>query len=115
MTRNAYQIHIVTPRNMVDMMVDPHRLPVARAAADWLIQAGKRKLRKKPLCINCDAEFHGQSTWAIVVAAPFAQDGYAIVSSICPDCSQRPDVENLILDDLRTVFPDLEKLPTGAA
>lgn len=54
------------------------------------------------LCLTCDAEFRGQPSWSVMVAAPFAVgSGQAIVCGICPDCAGHPDLQGVVVERLR--------------
>jgi hypothetical protein len=111
---HAFEVQVVDPNDLLAMLVTPRSLPTARLVGNWLAQALRRKPNDRALCLNCDAEFQGEHSWSVMVAAPFARDGEAIVSGICPECAQHPNLETIILDRLRVVIPDLQTIKPGS-
>jgi hypothetical protein len=92
--RTEPKVLIFTPQS--SMMTDPDTRPIARAARQWLAQ---RKPEATP-CIVCDAKIDGEATWAIMVIENIT----TMISSICPRCSQLPNLETIVLTSMRTVL-----------
>jgi hypothetical protein len=89
----AFEVQVVGPDNLLAMLLARHSVTTARLVGNWLAQALRRKPNDRALCLNCDAEFQGEHSWSVMVAAPFACDGEAIVSGICPKCAQLPNLK----------------------
>ena len=91
--RTERKVLIFTPQS--PMVTDPDAHPVA--ARQWLAQ---RKPEKATPCIVCDAKIDGEATWAIMVI----ENSATMISSICPRCSQIPNLETIVLTSMRTVL-----------
>jgi len=66
---------------------------LVRAINQWLADAGRTKLGKGPLCLDCNVEFGpgtGEVPIAFAVLTPFAAEkGHLVVTGICRACSAK--------------------------
>ena len=114
--RNFFEVQVVPIDDLPAMARSSSSLPTARVLATWLARVLNTEPGEGALCLSCDAEFRGQPSWLAMVAAPFAGGGgKALISGICPDCAEHPDLEGVVIEWLRHgAMPDLEVVTTGS-
>ena len=83
--------------DLATMAQSRNGLPLARVLTTWLARVLDAKPGEGALCLTCDAEFRGEPSWSAMVAAPFAGEGEAIVTAICPACAGHPNLEGVIV------------------
>ena len=96
-----FEVQLVRIDDLATMAQSRNGLPLARVLATWLARVLDAKPGEGALCLTCDAEFRGEPSWSAMVAAPFAGEGEAIVTAICPACAGHPNLEGVIVERLR--------------
>src|SRR5262249_4270620 len=91
---------------------EPTSVALTQAISIWTQQTMKPDART--LCLNCETVFSPDVVpAAYAISLPFADREHAIASGVCASCAGCEDLQQLLLQRLRSIWPNVYSMDGG--
>ena len=108
----TYEFYMVTPLMMPSAIKAAKEGVTSAQAALLMIERTIKQLEDHPLscmCLDCQTDFNSgfqPAAFAVVIPMFPHAGSQAVACGVCRDCVDRSDLEDRIIESLRTIWPD---------
>jgi hypothetical protein len=121
--RGVFEISVYSREQIRDAVIaatygERSALEVTEVMGRWGYEANRTKAGEGALCLGCDTEFRPLSSDApagFLIIMPFADRSMAITTGICVRCFACEDLDDVIIQQLKTIWPEAHRLPRSGS